>query len=1224
MCSVVGDRTDGYLCLAGCDDPAEKKEAVITANSYQEFAYDGTEHLVQATLNHDETALTYDPAQGFTEIGEYKVTISAAETANYKAASKTVTVAIVDDTPVETIGDRWDAFVSDMQTAYNLSKADVRFDVQATANLTATAGEAQAYSLSAKGNLDLTNAVDNTSALRIVAQKGETVAFGLYYQNSTMYLRIADQILAINNSDIASLFPASSAPVTYADGESSQIQEILDLLGSIILFNDLSDIAKVDNVWTLKLDSEGIWSRVKGLAGMFLSAENIAILDNFLATNKTVVTLTFDLTTINVPVVSASADIASYGKVDAAVTADIANGAFDTVDGLLTEDEISAATAVNLANITAKGTFSLMTVKDVPYMTYNWELNADIDPFTLTKVIQEYAAGSNPYGWTEDARVKDMMFHLSVYHVHDENCTSSYCTSRISGTPTNFIDIAWHPAQFGNGQFYVNLNSGALVSSTAVVEILRIMNIDVGSLGSSLGSIIGKVLSKNALIPLDVDAMFGGYDTAAPAQGAASSDIATAFTFDPMTMLDPIVSVITQGIFVDNASVGIRMEQVMNAVNAMVDLEGALGGILSPAALNELIATVFGADGSYGTENAFGGFRLALDSVTFGEVKASEYNTYDKVVKTDPVTQSPREYTEGKVIDHSNPANANLFASSIFTMGETDLYKDGLTTLSVEELELLQGAVAEYKYTGLDGTEDLANKTQIVGFRGVDYTKKNEAQTITLITLPLDGRGVFGGIFYLLFDDFLGSMIGRFVDITGLKLPIAADKLSLDLTLSDITSIACSPKAELTKEIVLNPYSIDTSAQQDMSSYISGVSTTVTYANGQSKTIKLDASATNLVDGKYVRNDGTQYYVEFEYYGQKQRFDLKVTSPTDPSVTYADDQVKLILPQAASDVKVNLFLSKSSYKVDKLEEKYYSMNATVEESYTTDKPAAYVLCADTKTMINFTVDCPRGSYYLGYTLQIGDGEPVDTVLGINAKFEKNMFCPGETEFGTVTGGNFGSYLNDMVTYYYLPTDADATVGLKLRYDADSKSYFMTDDNGLSIPATVEAYLPADKEHATNVLDENGLIKAEYLKQNSSTIKFTLVVNFTVNDQPVNLVRENFTVKGNYMQTVFVTGFVAESDVVITKFKMSYIDPTDWTVVEMTGAWKDGKAVLTDANGKVADIDVTLEITCDGAPVELNAAGQIPSSYVGKKVTITAKASVNGIELTATHTNKTVK
>lgn len=62
------------VCLAGCKDP-EKKEAVITANSYQEFAYDGTEHKVQATLNHDETALTYDPAQGFTEIGEYKVTM---------------------------------------------------------------------------------------------------------------------------------------------------------------------------------------------------------------------------------------------------------------------------------------------------------------------------------------------------------------------------------------------------------------------------------------------------------------------------------------------------------------------------------------------------------------------------------------------------------------------------------------------------------------------------------------------------------------------------------------------------------------------------------------------------------------------------------------------------------------------------------------------------------------------------------------------------------------------------------------------------------------------------------------------------------------------------------------------------------------------------------------------------------------------------------------------
>src|SRR5690606_35393348 len=64
-----------------------KATAEITAAAEQEHVYDGTEKAVQATLNHDETALTYTPQQGYTDVGTYRVTISADETANYHAAA---------------------------------------------------------------------------------------------------------------------------------------------------------------------------------------------------------------------------------------------------------------------------------------------------------------------------------------------------------------------------------------------------------------------------------------------------------------------------------------------------------------------------------------------------------------------------------------------------------------------------------------------------------------------------------------------------------------------------------------------------------------------------------------------------------------------------------------------------------------------------------------------------------------------------------------------------------------------------------------------------------------------------------------------------------------------------------------------------------------------------------------------------------------------------------
>ncbi|MDT0642798.1 MBG domain-containing protein [Zunongwangia sp. F363] len=72
----------------------KKAEAVITAEAVQTFTYDGTIKNVSAKLNHEESALTYAPAQGFTNAGTYEVTISSEETENYLSASKEVSLVI--------------------------------------------------------------------------------------------------------------------------------------------------------------------------------------------------------------------------------------------------------------------------------------------------------------------------------------------------------------------------------------------------------------------------------------------------------------------------------------------------------------------------------------------------------------------------------------------------------------------------------------------------------------------------------------------------------------------------------------------------------------------------------------------------------------------------------------------------------------------------------------------------------------------------------------------------------------------------------------------------------------------------------------------------------------------------------------------------------------------------------------------------------------------------
>ena len=68
-------------------------DAVITAEARQPFTYDGTAKSASATLNHNETTLSYSE-NSFTNVGEYDVTITAAETTNYKSATKQVKVVI--------------------------------------------------------------------------------------------------------------------------------------------------------------------------------------------------------------------------------------------------------------------------------------------------------------------------------------------------------------------------------------------------------------------------------------------------------------------------------------------------------------------------------------------------------------------------------------------------------------------------------------------------------------------------------------------------------------------------------------------------------------------------------------------------------------------------------------------------------------------------------------------------------------------------------------------------------------------------------------------------------------------------------------------------------------------------------------------------------------------------------------------------------------------------
>ncbi len=68
--------------------------AFVLDEENQEHIYDGEPKALVAALSHDETELSFDPSDQFVNAGTYRVTVSASQTRNYEAVSKTFTLRI--------------------------------------------------------------------------------------------------------------------------------------------------------------------------------------------------------------------------------------------------------------------------------------------------------------------------------------------------------------------------------------------------------------------------------------------------------------------------------------------------------------------------------------------------------------------------------------------------------------------------------------------------------------------------------------------------------------------------------------------------------------------------------------------------------------------------------------------------------------------------------------------------------------------------------------------------------------------------------------------------------------------------------------------------------------------------------------------------------------------------------------------------------------------------
>lgn len=220
------------VALSACDDETPKSDAVITPadgiTNYQ-WLYDGEAHKVpQATLNHSETQLVYSiggetidiDTYTVTDIGVYTITVSAAETENYKAAQDVIITVRIVDPASDMVSD----IVSTVASADFSQAAYISFG----GGLSYTRGtQTDSVSVSAQGKIDgantefwlqLTGGGDKQVTLRIKD--------GWFY-----FSKQGGEDVAVNvKSDISGLLAAPAAQADLADTSSAIIDTILGVL----------------------------------------------------------------------------------------------------------------------------------------------------------------------------------------------------------------------------------------------------------------------------------------------------------------------------------------------------------------------------------------------------------------------------------------------------------------------------------------------------------------------------------------------------------------------------------------------------------------------------------------------------------------------------------------------------------------------------------------------------------------------------------------------------------------------------------------------------------------------------------------------------------------------------------------------------------------------------------------------------------------------------------
>lgn len=844
-------------CLAGAaavlsSCVTEKYDAFIEAGSIQRVTYDGEVHYPAARLNHDETALVYSGGDvgygGCREPGEYTITISAAETDNYKAVSTTVTLIIERN---ELNGDVFEQMIERMKNSgdFNLDEniaVDVALDLSFRHQDSAYRNEDWNYTLKIKGNIDFTSVADTVLAISLYDNNAKADILSMGYDGAAkaLYLTAGKQRYKIENADLMNALISASGADKGGGIDGEKLSEHIKQAAATVLAS--GEVSADGDVYTFDFHMDNLFtSTVAAVAEAFMPGVGEQAGRLLYGMLKDRIWSGFSA---NLPGISGTLEIKfdgndfagiSLGNLDYAdqseegvffgnvESASMGNSVMVDSEGLLPSDT-SAYSASKLLNVSAQGTLGIVQ-SGSEKGRLGWSLYANMD------LAQFIISG----GDFSDPALQDNMFHISLWYDPEGQNSSAWANSGdradALSSAVNIVDIVFDPKNTGTSMVYVSFAPLALMNDSVIDMINKVSNDHYEAIASSFEGYSMLQLDINAVVSsmaFDQGETSEAFNALGGAIGFASRllSIVTISGGTGVMNIGDLADVLDGDFGDDPFEMGFSLGDITKALFSA-------GG--EPSDSLQFSLTEYELFGSAATEhNAVSGGLV----YNFDGTKKEYLDHYQSNGVDDTPVMTP--HIQGTT-DENGRFFISLYTQSLpngveYTVYDRSVAEGNLNKFSANEAEAISEFAIGYTYTDIYGNlNENIYTARIVRIEGYDPSVTGPQQ-VTIYTEPVEGYNILTG-----FDNMLRAYTEHSISFEGYRITAWIDVNAEIQSLSGAAAYSDSyvtANSANTDEV----FTIEAGSRVLVSSqfYASkAYEVVITYADGSSKTVGIDARA---------------------------------------------------------------------------------------------------------------------------------------------------------------------------------------------------------------------------------------------------------------------------------------------------------------------------------------------------------------------------------------------